>query len=202
MSVSAVSASRRRRLWTVAVAVMLIGGALASAVVARSFDDGSTLTAAIEEAPLVQVADVTAAEGAPALGVYAQLTTTGHLCVWEAPSATSRQRGGGCNTVDDPLNGRPVSFTLSYDGGPATVDVRSATVFGLALSSVASVRVVMSDGSWRAVKLKKATIGSDEFRAFGYRFKKSDLKKGIGPIAVVSFDANGAEIGRQATGIG
>lgn len=195
-------ASRWRGRWTAVLAVTVIGAALASAVVASSFDDGSTLTAAIDEAQLVQVADIAAEEGAPGLGVYTQLTNTGHLCVWEARSATSRERGGGCNTVDDPLNGRPLSLTLSYDGGPATEDVRRATVFGLARGDVTSLRVLMSDGSWRAVKLKKAKVGSDEFKAFGYRFKKSDLKKGIGPIAVVALDASGAEIGRQTTGIG
>jgi len=192
----------RRRRWISALVVAAVGAALASAVVASSFDDGSSLTAAIDEAPLVRVADIEADEGAPTLGVYTQLTDTGHVCVWEAVSASSRQRGGGCNTVDDPLNGQPVSFTLSYDGGPATVDVRSATVFGLALSGVASVRVLMSDGSWRAVKLKKAHVGADEFKAFGYRFRKSDLKSGNGPVAVAAFAASGAEIGRQTTGIG
>ena len=194
--------SARRRRWISALVVAAIGAALTSAVVAASFDDGSSLTAAIDEAPLVRVADVEADEGAPALGVYTQLTDTGHVCVWEAASATSRQRGGGCNTVDDPLNGQPVFFTLSYDGGPATVDVRGARVFGLALSAVASVRVLMRDGSWRAVKLKKAHVGADDFKAFGYRFRKSDLASGNGPVAVVAFAASGAEIGRQTTGIG
>jgi hypothetical protein len=192
----------RRRPWISALVVAAVAAALASAVVASSFDDGSSLTAAIDEAPLVRVADIEADEGAPALGVYTQLTDTGHVCVWEAASATSRQRGGGCNTVDDPLNGQPVFFTLSYDGGPATVDVRGARVFGLALSAVASVRVLMRDGSWRAVKLKKARVGADEFKAFGYRFRKSDLESGNGPVAVVAFAASGAEIGRQTTGIG
>jgi len=192
----------RRRPWISALVVAAVGAALASAVVASSFDDGSSLTTAIDEAPLVRVADFEADEGAPALGVYTQLTDTGHVCVWEAASATSRQRGGGCNTVDDPLNGQPVFFTLSYDGGPATVDVRGARVFGLALSAVASVRVLMRDGSWRAVKLKKARVGADEFKAFGYRFRKSDLESGNGPVAVVAFAASGAEIGRQTTGIG
>jgi len=194
-------ASRRRR-WLVALVVVVVVGAVASAVVASSFDDGSSLTAAIDEAPLTRVADIAADDGGPALGVYAQLTDTGHLCVWEAPFATSRQRGGGCNTVDDPLNGRPVSFTLSYDGGPATVDVRNATLFGLALDEVASVRVLMSDGSWQAVKLRKAKVGADEFKAFGVRLKTAVLKKGIEPTAVVAFDASGVELGRQATGIG
>ena len=191
-----------RRPWLVALVVVVIVGAVASAVVASSFDDGSSLTAAIDEAPLTRVADIAADDGGPALGVYTQLTSTGHLCVWEAPSARSRQRGGGCNTVDDPLNGRPVSFTLSFEGGPATADVRNATLFGLALDEVASVRVLMSDGSWRAVKLKKAKVGADDFKAFGVRLKTADLKNGIEPTAVVAFDAGGVEIGRQTTGIG
>ena len=194
-------ASRRRR-WLVALVVVVVVGAVARAVVASSFDDGSSLTAAIDEAPLTRVADIAADDGGPALGVYTQLTDTGHLCVWEAPFATSRQRGGGCNTADDPLNGRPVAFTLSYDGGPATVDVRNATLFGLALDEVASVRVLMTDGSWQAVKLRQAKVGADEFKAFGVRLKAAVLKKGTEPTAVVAFDASGVELGRQATGIG
>ena len=61
----------------------------------------------------------------------------------------------------------------------------------------------MTDGDARAqVKLKKTKVGSDEFQAFGYRFKKADLEEGIGPIAIVALDADGVEIGRQPTGIG
>jgi hypothetical protein len=194
-------ASRRRR-WLVALVVVVVVGAVASAVVASSFDDGSSLTTAIDESALTWVAEIPADDGGPALGVYTQLTDTGHLCVWEAPFATSRERGGGCNTVDDPLNGQPVSFTLSYDGGPATVEVRNATLFGLASVEVASVRVLMGDGSWQAVKLKRAKVGADEFNAFGVRFKTATLKKGIEPTAVVAFDSGGVELGRQATGIG
>ena len=51
-------------------------------------------------------------------------------------------------------------------------------------------------------KLKKAKIGSDELQVFGYRFKKADLKRGLGPTAIVALDADGVEIGRQPTGIG
>lgn len=131
-----------------------------------------------------------------------QLTKTGHLCVWEAPTAASRERGGGCNSVDDPLNGSVLSATLSYDGGPAVSDVRSASVFGLAAAEVARANVLMSDGTSRAIRLKKAKVGSDEFQAFGYRLKRSDLRRGIGPTAIVAFDAAGTELGRQPTGIG
>ena len=191
----------RRRFAVLGIGVVL-AGALASVVIASRFDDGSELVASIDEAALTRVADVEAGDGAPGLGVYVQVTTTGHLCVWEAPSATSRERGGGCNTADDPLNGNALSATLSYDGGPAISDVDRASAFGLAAAQVVRIAVLMSDGSTRAIKLRKAKVGSDEFQAFGYRFRKADLKKGIGPTAIVAYDANGVELGRQPTGIG
>ena len=196
--------SGRRRIgrWGAVAAVLVLAGASATAVVASRMDDGSELSAAIDEAPLTRVAAIEAADGAPARSVYVQLTKTGHLCVWEAPSATSRERGGGCNSVDDPLNGSALSVTLSYDGGPAISDVRSAALFGLTAPEVARASVLMSDGTLRAVKLAEVEVGSDEFRAFGHRVRKADLKKRIGPVAIIALDENGAEIGRQTTGIG
>ncbi len=195
------SAERTRR-WIVGGIGLLAAGALASAVVASRFDDGSELSAAIGDAPLTRVADVAAADGASARGVFVQQTATGHLCVWEAPSATSRERGGGCNTADDPLNGRAISFTLSFDGGPAIESVTAATVFGLASDDVARASVAMSDGSVRQIRLRLASVGGHEFRAFGFRFRRADLRRGIGPVAIVAFDAHGEEIDRQTTGIG
>jgi hypothetical protein len=196
------SGKRGTRHWLALGIAVLVVGAPASAVVASRTDDGSDLIAAIDEAPLTQVATIDAADGAAELGVFVQTAKTGHVCVWEAPSATSRERGGGCNTADDPLNGSAISATLSYDGGPGISSVKSATLFGLAAAEVAQVAVLMTDGGSRAVKLKKTKVGSDEFRAFGHRIRKSDLKKGIGPIAIVAFDANGVALGRQPTGIG
>ena len=190
------------RRWLALGLGVLIAGALAGAVVAGQFDDGSQLNAAIEEAELVKVADIPSSDGAPAKGVYVQLTRTGHLCVWESVSATSRERGGGCNTADDPLNGQTLSFTLSYEGGPAVADVRAASFFGLATPQVARAAVLMSDQSRHDVRLRSVRIGGADYRAFGYRIKRSDLKSGIGPIAVIALDASGAEIGRQTTGIG
>lgn len=190
-----------RRVAAVGVAVVL-AGLLAGAVIASRLDDGSGLAAAIEEAPLIRVADIAAEDGSPGRGVYVQTTRTGHICVWEAPTASSRQRGGGCNTADDPLNGEPISFTLSYDGGPALADVRGATLFGLASADVARASVLMSDGTERVIPLREASVSGTTFLAFGYRFKKADLRKGLGPTAVIAHDASGAELGRQPTGIG
>lgn len=193
---------RRTTRWIAVGISLVVAAVLAGTVVASQFDDGSELTAAVGEAQLTRVADVAAGDGAPGLGVFVQRTETGHVCVWEALSATSRQRGGGCNTADDPLNGRAVSFTLSFDGGPQVETVTSATVFGLASAAVGRAAVVMSDGSMRQIRLRPARVGEADFRAFGYRFRRVDLQRGLGPVAIVAFDDSGAEIGRQPTGIG
>jgi hypothetical protein len=58
----------------------------------------------------------------------------------------------------------------------------------------------MSDGTRREMRLWKARVGDDDFQAFGYRFKKADLRRGVAPTAVVALDAGGREIDRQPTG--
>jgi hypothetical protein len=95
-----------------------------------------------------------------------------------------------------------MTVSLAYDGGPAIEGVRDARIIGLADTAVAGIRIEMSDGSARSVKLKRAKVVSDEYQAFGYRFRKVDLRKGIGPVAVVALDPGGNEIDRQTTGIG
>jgi hypothetical protein len=179
---------------------LVVAAALAGRVVAAQFDDGRDLANAIGMDPLVRVAEIPSGDGSPGRGVFVQETRTGHLCVWEAPSATSRERGGGCNPVDDPLGGRALSVTFSYDGGPAVADVKSATLFGLAASEVARAHVVMSDGTRREIRLKTIELADDDVRVFGLRFKKADLRRNVTPTAVVALDAVGREIDRQATG--
>lgn len=192
----------RRTRWTAFALAIATAGVLASAVVASQMDDGSRLVVAIEDAPMTHVADIEAADGAPRRGVYLQVTDTGHLCVWEAPSATSRQRGGGCNTLEDPLNGEALSITLSYDGGPAPADVKSAALFGLTAPDIARARVLMSDGSMREIRLEPISVAASDFNAFGFRLRRADLRKGTGPVAVLAFAADGAEMGRAPTGFG
>jgi hypothetical protein len=195
--------SGRRTAFVISL-VVLASTVLATGVIASQFRsvDPPAFHAALDSGEVMRVADVEAGDALPSEGVFARLTETGQLCVWEAPSATSPDGGGGCNAADDPLNGNALSATLSYDGGPAVRDVKRATLFGLTGPTVARAKVLMSDGSSREVKLKKARVGSADFKAFGYRFKKADLEKGIGPTAIVAFDASGAEVVRQQTGIG
>lgn len=191
----------------VVVAIALASGVLVGSVIAaqRGGDappDVDSLQAAIAAEQMTKVADIAGSEGSSARGVYVQELDTGHLCVWDAPSASSRERQGGCNSIDEPLGGSAVSATLAYDGGPAIEGVRDARLTGLAASNVASVVVLMSDGSERTLHLKKAKFITGDFFAFGYRFKKADLRKGVGPIAVIARDASGTELARQSTGIG
>jgi hypothetical protein len=199
------SSGRNSRRLTVAVAVIVAAGVLAGGVIAGRIgwtDDAARLDAALADAPATTLVEIPSADGLSARGVFAQLTSTGHLCLTDAPLDSPQAGGGGCNPAGDPLGGRAFSASLAYDGGPAIQDVKDARLIGLASSEVASMRVLMSDGSSRQIKLKKAKVGSNEFQAYGYRIRKVDLNKGSGPTAVVAFDADGNEIDRQATGIG
>ncbi len=187
------------------VAVVALGSA--GAIVASQLGDNpppdlAALDKAIQSEPMTRVADIPAAGNLPARGVFVQVTSTGEVCLWDASSANPRGGMGGCDDADDPLGGSRLSASLAYDGGPAAADVKDARLIGLLDPSVASVSVLMSDGSSRTVKLKSSKIEGNSYGVFGYRFRHSDLAKGIGPVAVVATDASGAEIGRQPTGFG
>jgi hypothetical protein len=193
------------RRWAIVASISAVATAiLASSVVAGQFrgPDPEAFHAGLATGEIARVADIAARDGLPGHGVFVQETDTGQLCLWDAPSASSQQRQGGCNPVDDPLGGSALSASLAYEGGPAVEDVQDARLIGLASRDVATIQVLMSDGTLREVRLKKATLGSEEYRAFGYRFKKSDLRGGVGPSVVIARAATGDEIARQTTGIG
>jgi hypothetical protein len=199
--------SPRLRLCVLALSfVLILGASVGSVWAAQRGGEGPAdldrMQQAIDAADMIRVADVPAADGESARGVFVQELATGHVCIWDAPSAISHARQGGCNPSDDPLGGAAVNANLAYDGGPAVEAVRDARLSGLARPETVRLVVQMTDGSTRSIRMRKVTLGAGDFVAFGYRFKKADLKKGIGPIAVVAFDASGNEIGRQTTGIG
>jgi hypothetical protein len=199
--------ARVARKWILLVTGVVAGGILASAVVAARFAGGEheNLMAAAAEEPVVRVAEFEPSAGLPARGVFVQSTSTGHLCLWDAPVASPRARQGGCNRSDDPLGGRKMFISLSYEGGPAAEQVSDARLIGLVGREVASVQVLMTNGSVRTVPLKRAVAVSSaagSFRAFGYRFTAADLKRHLGPTAVLALDASGRELERQTTGFG
>jgi len=196
---------RSSKARSIAVLGAILGVALvvAAVVAAQSGPRAPVdLEAAIASEPLVKVLDLPGAEDVGARAMFVQPTSAGFLCVWDAPSAGSKARQGGCNPSDDPLGGRALSASLAYEGGLAIDGVKDARLVGLALPETADLRAIMNDGTARAITLKKLKVGSDEFQAFAYRFKRSDLKNGVGPTAIVALDVNGVEIGRQPTGIG
>lgn len=194
--------------WLVLAVGVVVGGILAGGVVAGQFagvDEQESLMAASAEEPAIRVADIEPVPGLPARGVFVQPTSTGHLCLWDAVSATTRARQGGCNPADDPLGGDKMFISLSYEGGPATEQVTDARLIGLVAQEVVSVRVLMTNGAVRNIPMKRAVAVSSaagSFRAFGYRFTTSDLRRGLGPTAVLAFDTSGREVDRQTTGFG
>lgn len=181
-----------------ALAAVLAGGVLAAQLSGSGDPDG--LVSAIGEEPVAKIADIAAEPGLSARGVFVQRTSTGHLCLWDSPSATSRARQGGCNSADDPLGGRELVISFAYDGGPDARNVRDARLIGIASARVAQVSVLMSDGTQREISLRTANVAGDDYRAFGYRIKRADLRRNVTPKAVVAVDSSGREIDRQATG--
>jgi len=193
---------RNSRRCVVLVIGVVAAGVIAGAVVAARLDDGipADLEAALRDDPLVQVAGIPAENGLAGRGVFVQRTSAGFICLWDAPSATSSVRQGGCNRTDDPFGGRELFVSMAYDGGPAIAGIKDARLVGVAAREVVEVQVLMSDGTRREIRLRKANVAGDEYRAFGYRFKKADLRKDVTPKAVIALDSTGEEIDRQATG--
>lgn len=193
--------------WTALIAVVIGAGVFAGALAAGQlggFRDPSDLEAVLEEGALVRVADLETRAGHVDRGVYLS-AANGLLCLFDAPTSNPQFGGGGCNSADDPLGGRQLSASLGYDGGPAAESVTDARLIGLVSSKVASVHAEMSDGTRRTIPLRRGaavSLASGSLRLFGYRVKPSDLRKGIGPTAVVALDDTGAEIDRQPTGFG
>jgi hypothetical protein len=152
-----------------------------------------------------QVAQFASQDGHGSRQVVLQRTPDGYLCLWDSPDGTADDGVGGCNPADDPLAGHKVFVSLAYDGGPAVTTVRDARLSGLAAADVASARLVMTDGSTRLIPLSSRStraVAGNDYRAFAYRVRQSDLERGIGPVAVLVLDARGRVIDRQVTGIG
>jgi hypothetical protein len=200
--------ARIAKRWMVLGLGVVAGGILAGAVVAAQFaglDEQERLMAASAEEPAIRVANIEPAPGLPARGVFVQPTSTGHLCLWDVPVATPRARQGGCNRSDDPLAGRKMFISLAYEGGPAAEQVSDARLIGLVARDVAFVQVLMTNGAVRNIPMSRglavsSAVGS--LRAFGYRFTAADVRRHLGPTAVLALDASGRELERQATGFG
>ncbi len=141
------------------------------------------------------VADIAAGDGMPVAVCSCRSTERAVSASGRRPSASSQQRQGGCNSVDDPLGrqralGEPRLRWWARGRGRAG---RAAHRAGS--RDVATVQVLMSDGTQRRdAPRKDDQLESDEYRAFGYRFKKVGPRGGVGPTAV---DLYGSSDGRR-----
>ena len=201
------STNSNTRRWLALVVVLIAAAVFVGGVVGAQFNvpHGEDFQASLETDVAVRVAGIPGQDGLPARSVLVQPTSAGFLCLWDAPSASAKARQGGCNPAEDPLAGRKLTISLAYDGGPAVGDVRDARLIGLASFDVASVQVLMTNGTRRTIPMQReAGVASEagRFRAFGYRFPRSDFKRGIGPTAVIGLSASGIEIDRLTTGYG
>jgi hypothetical protein len=194
------------RRWAILGLGAVLAGVLAGGVVAAQLGglgDPETVVSAMRNDPLVRVATIGAAGNQPSRGVFVQTTSTGQLCLWDAPASGGPNRQGGCNSIDDPLGGAKLSASLSYQGGPAADRVSEARLIGLVASDVASVQVLMSDGTRRQVPMRReaaVALEATSFRAFGYRFDPADFARGVEPKVVLALNARGEEVDRQTTG--
>jgi hypothetical protein len=197
---------RPRKRWLALGIAVVLACVFAAGLAASQLGSGPpppdvvALASASGVAPMIRIADIAPGNGQAARGVFAQITSVGQFCLWDAPSASSSARGGGCNPVDDPLGGHPLSASFAYDGGPAPADVKDARLIGLVAKDVADVDVVMSDGSRLKLALRRVPSSVGDFLVFAHRFGRGQLAHGTTPTAVIALDANGTQIDRQATG--
>jgi hypothetical protein len=193
------------RRWTLVVVGLFLSGAFAGSVVAAQqiwFSGPDQIAAALDRGALVKVADISALNGLAGRGVYVQQTPNGLTCLWDAPSFDAREKQGGCNSADDPLAGSKMMISFAYEGGPALETVSDARLIGLISDQVGSVQVVMSDGTRRRVPVHRTPRTVGEFQAFGARFGRAEIRRGLTPVAVIALDRTGAVIDRQETGFG
>ena len=195
---------------TLTIRRVAIGGAAALASIAagtvvaaqlREPPDLQRLDEAAATEPMTRIADIPARDGNEAHTFYAQVTSTGQFCLWDTPAADPSRRAGGCNPADDPLAGHKLSVSFGYEGGPSAATLSDARLIGVAASDVDEVAVLMSDGTRRVVSVRDVRVAGARYRAFALRFPRGELRRAVGPTAVVALRADGRELDRQPTGI-
>ncbi len=68
-------------------------------------------------------------------------------------------------------------MSFAYDGGPALADVRDARLVGLVSTDVAEVRADEQRSSSQVI-LRNASIGYEEYQAFGHRITRLTFVEG------------------------
>lgn len=181
-----------------AVLVAIMGAGLATG--SFLFPNDPITRPAVESELGEKVASFPSQAGRPDAAVHIARSADAGLCV-NATGGDRRSWSGGCNPARDPLGGLPFMALFTYDGGPAAEHVKEARLYGLADKSVRQLSMEMTDGSARPLRLSANPVAGTAYRVFAERVSPNDLRSGITPTAVVAYDASGAEIGRQPTGL-
>jgi hypothetical protein len=194
----------RNRL--IAIAAVAIVGVLAGAAVGKSlwFPSPQQQNVRVKEMRAAvghPVATFPSQAGRPDMNVLLSRLSDGSYCLDDAAIGEAGS-GGACNPADDPLGGKPFSVVFAYEGGPAASSVKDARLYGLAAAEVGTLEVTMSDGSTSPLHLSAREVGGTPFRVYAYRVSTRDLRSGITPVTVIARDGAGAELARQATGLG
>jgi hypothetical protein len=128
-------------------------------------------------------------------GLFVTKTKDGTMtCIWDTDLFNGR-KGGGCNPSGDFFAGSAFAMSLEYGGGPDVSGVTDARIVGVVTDEVGKIEVVNSSGVSRRIALTPD-------RAFAYIVPPGELKRGVGPEAVVAYNREGDVIDRQITGIG
>jgi hypothetical protein len=195
----------RNRL--IAIAAVAAVGVLSGAAVGKSlwFPSSQQQNVRVQEMRAAvghPVAAFPSQAGRPDMNVLLSRLSDGSYCLDDAAIGEKAGSGGACNPANDPLAGKPFSVVFAYEGGPTASSVKDARLYGLAAAEVGTLEVTMSDGSTSQLHLSAREVGGTPFRAYAYRVSTSDLRSDITPVTVIARDGAGAELARQATGLG
>jgi hypothetical protein len=175
----------------VAVASSVVLGMTAGSLFGSSSKGGPSLNG-----PQIRITDYSAGS---AVAAFIQKDGAGNVCLVSGASGAG-ERSGGCNPASNPLGGHKLLALFTFEGGPSLASVSEGRIAGLAAPGVASVSIVMSDGTTRALQLadrRTDRLMNANYRTFGVRLSDRDFQVGIGPSAVVAYNAAGHIVGQE-----
>lgn len=142
-----------------------------------------------------KLADFPAQAGRPTAGFYVATLADGSVCI--STQSSDGTSSGGCNPATDPLGGKPFEAILASAGGTPAAPGEER-IFGLADSSVASIKVELANGALRPIPFLAHDQVLGKYQAFAFRVPPADLARAKA-VAIVAYDASGGELARQPT---
>jgi hypothetical protein len=200
-----VSTVNKRRVTLAAAAVVALVAAFSVYAATAALLDGPDATVSdLTTGAVVQIGTFPATGSGEKRVMLLQQTNNGLVCLWDAPSADSPERLGGCNPITDALgNSTSLWASTQFDGGPRPEDVTDLRLMGIANADVAAVHLQMSNGASLAIPFagREVIINGGRFKTFSYRLPDKDLATDDAPTAVIATDSSGDAIGTQKTGL-